>query len=151
MTVNNFKLPVTCYPWTEKGWSLVFRFIQIVLIVTLPRTVFSKTFNQFLGSTHTLLSSIPWLKEEKNVYISSIIVNIFIKNCQIYTILNTIQCDGHNYFILFWKHVGTFHVKVVIWFVHRRDLELNIGNCWSFSPPPPSNYMLITFLESSSM
>ena len=47
----------------------------------------------------------------------------------IFSLVNSIQCDGHNYFFLLWKYVGTFHVK----FVHRRDLELNTANCRSFS------------------
>ena len=67
----------------------------------------------------------------------------------IYSLVNSIQCDGHSYFFPLWKYVGTFHVKFVISFVHRRDLELNTANCWSFSvksmPPPPC------FWPSSSM
>lgn len=67
----------------------------------------------------------------------------------IFSLVNSIQCDGHNHFFLLWKYVGTFHVKCVIWFVHRKYLELNSANCWSFSvksmPPPPC------FWPSSSM
>ena len=67
----------------------------------------------------------------------------------------SLQCDDHNYFILLRKHVGTFNIKVVIWFVHSRDFELRSPN-WTLAkadhsvkkscPPPLSNYMFSTFL-----